>query len=99
LGLARQGQARRGGAGIGWIWRGAVRQGKARFSTFFSPQRARRSQMGNMKPQNDIKIRDLTWIQKFVKALQSKDFYGELHLDFYKGEIKNYKQTKSGKPD
>ena len=55
--------------------------------------------MGNMKPQDDIKIRDLTWIQKFVKALQSTDFYGELRLNFYKGEIKNYEQTKSGKPD
>ena len=55
--------------------------------------------MKNIKSQENIKIRDLTWIEKFVRALQNKDFYGELRLNFHKGEIKNYKQTKSGKPD
>ena len=54
-----------------------------------------------MKSNNntDAKIRDLTWIQRFVKALQNKDFYGELRLIFREGKIKNYEKSQIGKPD
>lgn len=55
--------------------------------------------MGSMKLQDDIKNRDLTWVERFVKTLQNKDFHGELRLFFSKGKIKNYEETKSGKPD
>lgn len=55
--------------------------------------------MEKMKSQNDIKIRDLTWIERFVKTLQNKKFYGELRLNFQKGEIKNYEEIRAGKPD
>jgi len=48
---------------------------------------------------DEKKRKDLTWLNKFVKSLQSKDFYGQVILDFKAGEIKKYNQNKTGKPD
>lgn len=45
------------------------------------------------------KHKNLTWLARFVKSLQDKDFYGQLVLDFKAGEIKKYNQNKTGKPD
>lgn len=47
----------------------------------------------------DKKRKNLTWLQKIVKGLQEKDFYGEFVLVFQKGEIKTYREIKTGKPE
>ena len=53
----------------------------------------------NKISQKEKKRKNLTWLERFVKGLQNKGFYGELVLKFHKGEIKSFQEVKTGKPE